>query len=244
MIPISSSKAARRGILAPSPVSPNELGALRNAEFIGEKNFKLLEWLRRQSLTKEAAEKIAPQTCALQKGIDEKDAREQARIDTLRRIEQEIRDELESLRAASTERAVVIDEAGNVVIDKRGVQNSVKFTDEELALMAGKTLTHNHNINTTISYEDAEVFFQAELSEIRAVTGKTTYSIRRTADTPKLFTVFRKGWEAAYEELSLPYLEKVKKGAITKIGAGKLLLEEIWEVLKKSLKLTYSKEQI
>jgi SPP1 gp7 family putative phage head morphogenesis protein len=72
MIPISAAKAARRGILAPSPVTPMELAGLASTEFMGEKNFKLMEWLRRQPLTKEAAEKIAPKTVILMAGISNK----------------------------------------------------------------------------------------------------------------------------------------------------------------------------
>ena len=71
-IPISRRRAESLGITAPSPLSPEEMGALMNAEFIGNKNANLVAWLRRQPLTAEARQKIAPKTMILVMGISNK----------------------------------------------------------------------------------------------------------------------------------------------------------------------------
>lgn len=42
------------------------------------------------------------------------------------------------------ETGVAFDDDGTILVDKRGAQYEVNFTDEETALMRGKTLVHNH----------------------------------------------------------------------------------------------------
>ena len=75
------------------------------------------------------------------------------------------------------------DETGAILIDKRGAQYEVGFTKDELALMRGRTLTHNHprayasplsdgSLNGGSSFSENDVFLagQQRLARIRAVS--------------------------------------------------------------------------
>ena len=81
---------------------------------------------------------------------------------TLRTIENEIRKQ-------NYESAAVVDANGNVIFRKDGEAASVKFTDEEVAKMAGNVLTHNHPSGTSFSFPDLQILSQRRLQSIRAV---------------------------------------------------------------------------
>ncbi|MDX2129958.1 MAG: phage minor head protein [Chloroherpetonaceae bacterium] len=57
-IPITAREAAEKGFTAPDPVTPEEQSALRNAEFIGNKNSKFMSWLEKKNLSPEAKKKV------------------------------------------------------------------------------------------------------------------------------------------------------------------------------------------
>jgi len=67
------------------------------------------------------------------------------------------------------ETAVIIDERGEVLLSKTGTHNSVTFTDDEVKLMRGATLTHNHPGGTSFSPGDVAMLRRNNLVEIRAV---------------------------------------------------------------------------
>lgn len=58
-IPISRRRAESLGITAPSPVTPQMRAVIKNDEFIGNKNQKFLNWLKRQSLSGEAKARVS-----------------------------------------------------------------------------------------------------------------------------------------------------------------------------------------
>ena len=79
------------------------------------------------------------------------------------------------------ESAGIYDLNGNLILKKKGNKNSVSFDLREQFLMRDKVLTHNHPVELGFSNEDIELAFFNKLSEIRAVTGKYTYSLSPTS---------------------------------------------------------------
>ena len=67
------------------------------------------------------------------------------------------------------ETAGVFDEDGNLIFKKLGGKNYVQFSDEEMAQMKGRILTHNHPSGRSFSFEDLAMTRNTRLKEIRAV---------------------------------------------------------------------------
>ena len=86
------------------------------------------------------------------------------------------------IRNNKIESAGIYDLNGNLILKKKGDKNSVPFTLSEQFLMRDKVLTHNHPVEVGFSNEDIEIAFYNKIKEIRAVTGKYTYSLTPTSD--------------------------------------------------------------
>ena len=95
-----------------------------------------------------------------------------------------------------TEKMTLVDDDGNIVLEKSGSKGSVRFGDYEAAKMGNTvTLTHNHpgDFGGTFSGADVDVLTKYDLRAIRAVGKEGTYSLERT-DEPvgtKIFTFNR-----------------------------------------------------
>ncbi len=70
------------------------------------------------------------------------------------------------------EKAIVIDSDDKIVFAKIGERSSVVFTDEELKLMNGCTLIHNHPSGMTLSEADIKLALHYNLKEIVAFSAK------------------------------------------------------------------------
>lgn len=108
------------------------------------------------------------------------------------------------------ETGVVFDVNGNVIIDKRGENYIVRFTESETAKMKDCVFTHNHprgwkyaendigRIGSSFSIQDITLAVSNDLAEIRAVTPNYTFSMKR----PK------EGWEISVKDLIRIYDEE------------------------------------
>jgi hypothetical protein len=88
------------------------------------------------------------------------------------------------------ERAVVIDQKGNIILEKTGTDNMVIFTDNEFAQMKGKTLIHNHpagwsfdktdprHWGNSFSPEDIKIAAELNVPEIRVVTPRYIFYMK------------------------------------------------------------------
>lgn len=75
------------------------------------------------------------------------------------------------------ETAGVYDANGNLLFEKDGTKRHVKFTDEEIAKMAGNVVTHNHPSGSSFSADDIAMLIYSNAKEIRAVGKNFTYSM-------------------------------------------------------------------
>lgn len=76
------------------------------------------------------------------------------------------------------ETAYVIDNLGNILFSTTSHSAEfVKFTSEQINLMNGQTMIHNHPSGTTFSPDDLELLVNAKLREIRVCTVKRTFSL-------------------------------------------------------------------
>ncbi|MDR2571764.1 MAG: hypothetical protein LBD23_15915 [Oscillospiraceae bacterium] len=87
------------------------------------------------------------------------------------------------------ETAIVFDKDGNIVFEKEGTEDEVKFALEEISKYKGYILTHNHpcdsqsvdfgvEITSSFSSDDLWIAYQQGLYEVRVVFYNEIYSFR------------------------------------------------------------------
>lgn len=81
----------------------------------------------------------------------------------------------------SKEQLTVIDDNGNIILQKGGNEVSVSLTPADLGKMDNATLTHNHpgEFGGPLSNNDLAVFLSAYAKGVRAVAKEGTYSLER-----------------------------------------------------------------
>ena len=70
------------------------------------------------------------------------------------------------------EHGAIIALDGAIVVTRVGTANSVHFTAQQLILVAGITLAHNHPHGHSFSVEDIELAAEYQMSEMRVVTSQ------------------------------------------------------------------------
>ena len=77
--------------------------------------------------------------------------------------------EVEIINLTDHEEGILLDADGNIISDKAGGKDFIRWSDEELAKAKGGILTHNHPSGTSLSRPDIDVLFEFDLGSIRAV---------------------------------------------------------------------------
>lgn len=154
------------------------------------------------------------------------------------------------------ETAVIIDERGEVLLSKTGTHNSVTFTDDEVALMRGATLTHNHPGGSSFSPGDVTMLHAHHQIETRAVgiakdgitrlyrmrPDSTFYQIRR-ADIDEDIAAQNRG-------LKNEWSQRIIKGTLSMEDANRNHWHEVWTRLAAhyqgafGIDLGYSREEM
>ena len=67
---------------------------------------------------------------------------------------------------------------GIQLFEKDGSAHAVNFTNKDIKLMKGATLTHNHPSGANFSFDDIGIMSQNDIAEIRAVTKEFTFIMR------------------------------------------------------------------
>ena len=136
------------------------------------------------------------------------------------------------IRNGDVETGVVVDSDGNVLLKKKGTEDHVSFTSAEVALMAGRVLTHNHlplngydsiGIGLSLSLPDLRFLTYAKAKEMRAITKEgSIFSMR--LDKPdsvpghpsRRTGYFDRMWGNSVKKIAIPRLQRmVDEGHIT-----------------------------
>jgi hypothetical protein len=116
----------------------------------------------------------------------------------------------------------VFDSDKNLILNKQGDVNFIRFTQEELNLLEDKYFTHNHPKNGFFSVTDIEFAHAWNLQEMRVVTEKEVYIINRPSDgwnEPQLIQQIKQ----EKEPIKMAYFQ----GEISKTQADKLYHEQM-----------------
>lgn len=128
-----------------------------------------------------------------------------------------------------TEKMSLVDEDGNVLVEKSGSKGSVSFGGYETAHMGPTvTLTHNHpgDFGGTFSGADVNILAKYDLRAIRAVGKEGTYSLERTSKTTAMQSATL---NRDYNKESAKTIRNLKsefKKMQEKVWAGEVSMEE------------------
>ena len=145
---------------------------------------------------------------------------------------QAIHDIEDKIRHQNYESAAIVDNDGNVLVNKDGSQRRVGFTPMERAMMKDNTLTHNHPGSSMFSEEDIHCFIGNDMLEMRATTREgATFSIKRGEGYSKVNGIefmqdYQKNAKSArtlaQSELDAQgFADKIWRGEITQAYANK-----------------------
>ena len=90
-----------------------------------------------------------------------------------------------AIAGRKNETAILYDSQGKTLLVKTGGESNVSFSQEEIQMMRGAVLTHNHPYSTTFSWADIAMLGNGHLSEIRAAVEGGTFYMRHPKMWPK-----------------------------------------------------------
>lgn len=157
-------------------------------------------------------------------------------MDELRVFELEI-------RGLVTETAHVFDSSGKLVLTKVGNLNSVAFTDEELRIIEGSILTHNHPSGSSFSEPDVRFLLANLPIELRVVTIEYRHSMLLPIDPGAVFFRLSSTVDRIYEQVQVSLMNAIRRGTITRIDANQQFWHEVWVRVSEELGLQYQREE-
>ena len=169
-----------------------------------------------------------------------------------------IREQEELIRRRDRECVFVWNSEGHLILEKEGERNKIEFDDEEVALINGATLTHNHpyglsfpendprSFGHSFSEDDIRLACLAELVEVRAVTPKLRFSMKEPPSgwdfafwEDKVRPSFIKHHQNVWQALDQAFIS----GAITPAEASIRVLHETWSLVANEVRLIYTREE-
>lgn len=144
----------------------------------------------------------------------------------------------------SYETAYIYDQKGNLLLQKIGGSHSVAFTENELKLMKDAVVTHNHPQNTTFSPDDIYMLKDWNLQELRAVTNRGTYVLRRNENIHLMPAkdIFDKEYKSICESYSKSYIKK-HLGKIDELKYQRVIQDNAMNYVSKKYGFIYWREK-
>ena len=145
---------------------------------------------------------------------------------------------------------VAFDKDGNELFRVQGTEDSVSFSPDQVRMMVGQVLTHNHPTGSSFSPSDVLVAQQAGLKEIRAVgkdyvykisgpggRWKQEYTSQSTGTTASLATHIENIAGRVYDEL----VATVYAGAMSASEANSVHHHTLWTRVSEDIGLQYGR---
>lgn len=156
-----------------------------------------------------------------------------------------VEDEIRTRTLEDGEKCYLMNRNGRVLLSKTGVKNGIRFTDEELKLFKGKTLTHSHPFAGSFSPEDISVSCYHGLKEMRAAGKYRTYvmKVKKGKDfSPDLWIdKIRPIYNSINLDVRAEFREAIAKGDMSPDQAGLLHWHEVWSRVAEGVpELNYS----
>jgi len=147
----------------------------------------------------------------------------------------------DAIRSDTLETGAFIAPDGQVLLQRQGQSDRVKYRESELILMRGSLFTHNHPSGSGFSVEDVVLASAFGFAELRAVT----FDFRHVAyGIPE-----HEGaqWKDAYalaeSEAASELIEKVRLGELHPKDFGQEVRHRAWGKVAKSFNFFYAREK-
>jgi hypothetical protein len=150
------------------------------------------------------------------------------------------------IKNRKTEKFYMFDEKGNVLFEKSGTKNHVKFTNDEWKRMKqfeGTTSTHNHPAGASFSFDDFDVSRDLKQSSMRVTSVKSGYEINFKKPMPReVYKDFKRDFDTNFslkskksQQMMDDYFDKNgSKGATEKVKElNRELQHENWVEMQK-----------
>jgi lambda family phage portal protein len=128
----------------------------------------------------------------------------------------------EKIGGQNFESAMVVDENGDVIVQKDGAKNHVEFLQSERARIRSAqtpTLTHNHPSGRAFSKSDFQFAADHDLYEMRAISKDALYVLRKPTPNepwPVSGLELRREYAQQSQALEFKYIAAMKRGEMTK----------------------------
>jgi hypothetical protein len=150
----------------------------------------------------------------------------------------------EQIATAPAEHAVVLDDAGTLLVNKVGERREVSFTSDEVTRMRGAAVfIHNHPGGTSFSLPDILLAKRLNIREMRVVTGQTLYVLRPPRDGWPALTLrdLLNAVQAADVEVEERRRAQIQGGRLSKTEANSRHWHEVWTQVAQQVGLHYRK---
>lgn len=150
----------------------------------------------------------------------------------------------EQIATAPVEHAVALDEAGTLLVGKKGERAEVSFTPEEVARMRGAAVfTHNHPGGTSFSLPDILMAKRLNIGELRVVTEQALYILRPPpAGWPALaLRDLLRAVREADTQVEEKLTAQIQAGRLSKAEANKRHWHEVWTRVSQYIGLRYTR---
>jgi hypothetical protein len=159
-----------------------------------------------------------------------------------------------TIRDLQRERCAVFSENGEKLFEKEsfyvGLQEFCSFDGDEMERMENRILTHNHPTNCLFSEKDITLAVDAKLVELRVVTTKGTFSLRRmsenwptAASILSTYTDIENDWDYKVP-LEKYFREIAPREGLNYNDRDWYLQHQVWEIIAPQLGLQYTREMI
>lgn len=128
-----------------------------------------------------------------------------------------------------TEKMTLVDDDGNIVLEKSGGKGSVRFGGYETAHMGPTvTLTHNHpgDFGGTFSGSDVNILEKYDLRAVRAVAKEGTYSLERTSKATAMQAMSLNRDYGKQSNATIRNLKSEFKKMQDKVWSGEISMDE------------------
>lgn len=160
----------------------------------------------------------------------------------------------DTIRDLKRERCAVFSDCGEKLFEKEsiivGFQEVCSFDNNEMERMRDCILSHNHPTGGLFTDKDITLAVDAKLAELRVVTIKGTFLLRRTSENwptsvsiLSAYTDIETDWNYKIS-FELYFRENAPKEGLDYSDGGWYLQHQIWEILSPRLGLQYVRETI
>ena len=149
------------------------------------------------------------------------------------------------IKARATEKAILLNEDGAILLEKGGTKSQVGFKQSELDKMYGQILTHNHPNGSSFSPMDLSTAGHVNLKEIRAVGKEYRYSMKppegHETFTSEMVADIESQFKIEKDKLYGKYYGRVMNNEMTSKDAWMEHSHEIWNSIANSRGFLYSR---